>query len=229
MLKALRALLLCLASARGAIRCAFACIHSADKTGLSTSPQAGQIDAERIRIVAAMIEQAQARIELLSQQVDGDDIKALGLITANIATLGVLFVLQPSLNVLWWLPAFGFIVSSISLYVALLPRKFGLGPDIQEFYDEWGGGTEIEVSSKLLAVLIKTIKEDEELINGKRPWLRRGRLALIPTLTACLLFSVLPRVTTGTHVTRHRIAPHSTAISQTPAPHSRHLHTQRTK
>lgn len=138
-----------------------------------------------------MIRQAQARIELLSQQIDGDDAKSLGFIAADLAAIGLILLLRSDLHGLWWVAAIGFLLSVSLLVGAAWPREFGLGPDLAEFYQEWGGGRALQANEKLLAVLFRTIEKDETVIRVKEPWAHWGRLALAPTLVITILLFVL--------------------------------------
>jgi hypothetical protein len=170
-----------------------------------------QSTQDATRITAMLVAQAQSRIELLSQQVDSDDAKAIGFFAGDIAAIGLLIILQSSLHRFWWVPALGFLVSAALFFCALWPREFALGPDLAEFFHDWAGGTELVANRKMLALLLKSIRENEQLIRGKKPWSRWGRLTLIPTAVAAAALLLLPM---NSWLPGH----HSTAPQRGPAP-----------
>lgn len=72
----------------------------------------GQSETDALAVTIVMIQQAQARIDLLSQQVDGDDAKSLGFIAADLAAIGLILLLRSDLRGLWWIAAIGFLLSA---------------------------------------------------------------------------------------------------------------------
>lgn len=92
------------------------------------------------RIIDLSVAQAQARLDNQFRNVDALDLKALGVLAADVAALGVVIATHGGLNRLWWLPAIGLAVAGALLLVCVWPRALDEGPSLREFFIAFGGG-----------------------------------------------------------------------------------------
>jgi hypothetical protein len=133
-------------------------------TGL---PAEGPSDAEVV--TQLVITGALSRLEAQLRDNNALDLKALGVLGADAAALGVLIAAHDALSRLWWIPAAGLGVAGFLLLVTIWPRKLDGGPNWREFYETFGGGTARDVGRQLLAELLAAIDENERRTRARKP------------------------------------------------------------
>jgi hypothetical protein len=87
-------------------------------------------------VIDLAIRQAQARLEMQFRNTDALDVKALGVLAADAAAIGVLVATHSSLNRFWWIPCAGLAVAGLLLLISVRPRELDQGPDI---FERFGG------------------------------------------------------------------------------------------
>jgi hypothetical protein len=109
-------------------------------------------------VVAQMlVARAQARLDAQLRGAEAAELKALALLGADAAALGVLVAAHEALYRLWWAVASGFGLAGLLLLATVWPRKLDAGPSVRTFYETFGNGTPLDVSRQMLAELIVTI------------------------------------------------------------------------
>jgi hypothetical protein len=114
-----------------------------------------------------LVARAQARLDAQLRDADAFELKALGLLGADAAALGVLVAVHEALSRLWWAVASGFGLAGLLLLVTIWPRKLDAGPSVRTFYETFGDGTALDVSRQMLAELIAAIDANERIARAR--------------------------------------------------------------
>jgi hypothetical protein len=109
-------------------------------------------DDEEI-VVRMLVERAQSRLDAQLRVVQGLDLKALGLLGADAAAVGVLIAIHGAVNRLWWLDAASLAVAGLLLLIAVWPRSFDFGPSLRAFYDAHGRGAAVLIMLCLIGAI----------------------------------------------------------------------------
>jgi hypothetical protein len=115
-----------------------------------------------------LVARAQARLDAQLRDADAFELKALGLLGADAAALGVLVAAHEALFRLWWAVASGFGLAGLLLLVTIWPRKLDAGPSVRAFYETFGDGTALDVSRQMLAELIAAIDTNEQIARARK-------------------------------------------------------------
>jgi hypothetical protein len=135
-------------------------------------------EADQLSTLALLIEQARAHIDLLSQQNDSHDAKALGYAAAEVAAIGVIVVVGGPRHPVWALPVIAFALSLFCFAQTLKNRQFAIGPNLPEFYQKWGGAKAVDTHRQMLAQLRFAVDFNERLVGPKQRWFRTGLRSL---------------------------------------------------
>jgi hypothetical protein len=120
-------------------------------------------------IVAQMlVARAQARLDAQHRGAEAAELKALALLGADAAALGVLVAANEALYQLWWAVASGFGLAGLLLLATVWPQKLDAGPSVRTFYETFGNGTPLDVSRQMLAELIVTIDANERIARARK-------------------------------------------------------------
>jgi hypothetical protein len=119
--------------------------------------------SDREEILKLIIERADVRLDGQLRDNDALDAKALGLLAATGAALGVLVAVHESLNRYWWIPALLLGLAAAMLLIVIWPREFDIGPDWREFYTKHGDGKLEEVGRQMLSELVSAIEWNERI------------------------------------------------------------------
>jgi len=114
-------------------------------------------------VVQMLVARAQSRLDAQLRVLQGLDLKALGLLGADAAAVGVLIAIHDAVNRLWWLDASGLAVAGLLLLIAVWPRSFDVGPSLRTFYDTHGSGAAVDVARHLLAELLEAIETNDRV------------------------------------------------------------------
>jgi hypothetical protein len=125
------------------------------------------VDDEEI-VVQMLVERAQSRLDAQLRVVQGLDLKALGLLGADAAAVGVLIAIHGAVNRLWWLDAAGLAAAGLLLLIAVWPRSFDFGPSLRAFYDAHGSGAAVDVARHLLAELLAAIETNDRIARAHK-------------------------------------------------------------
>jgi hypothetical protein len=130
------------------------------------------------------------RLDGTLRDSDAADTKILGTLAIAVASLGVLIATHDSLSHLWWIPSAGIGASGALLLVAIWPRRFSIGPDLDRFYGSFGSGSPIAASRQMLSELVSAA--DFNLRRGKNQhfakvsFLRVALVLLLASLIGCV-------------------------------------------
>src|SRR5436853_1922637 len=100
-------------------------------------------DDEKI-VVQMLVERAQSRLDAQLHGFHWLDLKALGLLGADAAAVGVLIGVHDAVG-FWWLDATGLAVAGLLLLAVVWPRSVDAGPNLRVFYETFGGEAAIDV------------------------------------------------------------------------------------
>jgi hypothetical protein len=119
-------------------------------------------------VAQLLIARAQARLDAQLRGAEAAELKALGLLGADAAALGVVVATHDALDRLWWAVASGFGVAGLLLLATVWPRRLDAGPSVRTFYETFGNGTPLDVSRQMLAELIATIDANERIARARK-------------------------------------------------------------
>jgi hypothetical protein len=143
------------------------------------------------RVIGLVVEQATARLENQFRDVDALDVKALGVLGADAAALGVLVATHDSLNNLWWLPTCGLAVSGLLLLLCVWPRALDEGPNLRTFFETFGGQPYPEVALQMLGELLAAVEGNELRAPPKGRVFKAGFATLVVSLAGAFLVALL--------------------------------------
>jgi hypothetical protein len=123
-------------------------------------------DAETV--LGLVVTQGRARLEGQLRDSDALDVKALGILGADAAALGVLIATHDAISTVWWIPAAGLGVVALLLFVALWPRRLDSGPNWRVFYETYGGGAAVDVGRQMLGELLDAVDSNDESLSKPR-------------------------------------------------------------
>ncbi len=110
-----------------------------------------------------------AKLQLEGQFSTGDslDAKALGILTLDIAAIGVLLAVKDSLGTLWGLPLVLLALSAVPAIFMLVARSFDAGPEFESFYNAQADGPERAAVVAMLSELRATLMHDDRVLSQK--------------------------------------------------------------
>jgi hypothetical protein len=115
-----------------------------------------------------LVARAQARLDAQLRGAEAVELKALALLGADAAALGVLVAAHEALYRLWWAVASGFGLAGLLLLATVWPQKLDAGPSVRTFYETFGNGSPLDVSRQMLAELILTIDANERIARARK-------------------------------------------------------------
>jgi hypothetical protein len=125
-------------------------------------------DDEEI-VVHMLVARAQSRLDAQLHGRQWLDLKALGLLGADVAVAGMLAAVHDALNRFWWLDATGLALAGLLLLIAVWPRTLDAGPSLRAFYETFGGGAPVDVARQMLAELLETLETNDRVIRAQSP------------------------------------------------------------
>ncbi len=75
------------------------------------------------------------------------------------------------------------------LLVTVWPRKMDVGPDLRKLYDEFGGGSPLDVGQRMFSELLKAIEGNARAVNNVG--LKLGFAIRAVSLIGCLIVGLL--------------------------------------
>jgi hypothetical protein len=120
-------------------------------------------------VVQMLVARAQSRLDAQLHGLQWLDLKALGLLGADAAAIGVLAAVHDAVNRFWWLDATGLAVAGFLLLAAVWPRRLDAGPSLRALYETFGGGAAVDVARQMLAELLETIETNDRVTRAHKP------------------------------------------------------------
>jgi hypothetical protein len=141
-------------------------------------------DDERSILVELLIPTALNRHDGSLRDSDALDTKALGMLAVVATALALLAATYQHLHGGWWLPAIGLAAAGILLILAVWPRRFDLGPDLEQFYEEMAGSSPLQASRQMLAELLAATDHNRKPDKIRFFWW--GLVLLVISLAGCV-------------------------------------------
>src|ERR671936_674937 len=116
-----------------------------------------------------LVAQAQSRLDAQFRALQWLDLKALGLLGADAAAVGVLITVHDAVNRFWWLDASGLVVAGLLLLVAIWPQRLDVGPSLRAFYETFGSGAAVDIARQMLAELLEAVDTNDRASRAHRP------------------------------------------------------------
>ncbi|HXV34766.1 MAG TPA: hypothetical protein VD769_12205 [Gaiellaceae bacterium] len=139
-----------------------------------------------------LIERVQDRLNRQFDDNDALDTKALGVLGADAAAIGVLVAIHESLGALWPAPVGVLAIAGLLLLYVVLPRSLDGGPDWRQFYERFGGSPLLQVELRMLSELMIAVEANDEAAPRKAAVFKVGFAVM-----AAGLLSVIPVVLAG--------------------------------
>lgn len=109
---------------------------------------------------------------------DTIDLKAVGLLAADVAALAVVVTFHRSLASWWWLAAILLAVSCVCFFFVLWQRNWELGIDPTEFWQRNRHRSRLEILEDALAVIERNREHNEPFLESKADWFSYGYWSL---------------------------------------------------
>jgi hypothetical protein len=121
-------------------------------------------------IVRLAVERTQAQLDAQLASDDAVDLKALGVLGADAAAMGVLVAAHGSLNPLWWVPMAVLAAAGLVLLWVVYPVELQTGPRWTEWYAVFGAGSFGEAGRQMLVDLTAALDVNRVKLrrNGRR-------------------------------------------------------------
>jgi len=137
-------------------------------------------------LTTLLIPMALARLDISLDSADGTDEKAIGTLALATAVVALLIATHTSINRLWWIPALGAVAAGVLFLIAVWPRRFNAGPNVNVFRERYAGlDRPLEASRQMLVELDTAFRHN--LHGGYKIKLYRWGLGILAlSLIACL-------------------------------------------
>jgi hypothetical protein len=116
-------------------------------------------------VAQLVIERAQTRLDRQFDDNDALDAKALGVLGADAAGVGVLVAVHDAISKYWPVPAFALAASAVLLLYLLYPRDLDSGPNWRQYFEKFGGAEPLEAGLQMLSELLVAVEAN----NAKAP------------------------------------------------------------
>jgi len=137
------------------------------------------VPSDRERIVWLLIGEAQAQIAAASGDSDSHDVKALGLLGADVAAIIGLTAARPALPALWWVAVVALALCVPCLLYTIGERDFVLGPDLPKVYAQTIEGPALDAAVDLLGDLQGCLASSRRGLAPKRRAFAIGLLLFV--------------------------------------------------
>jgi hypothetical protein len=141
-----------------------------------------------VRVLAYITERAEAKIAFQSQDIDSHDTKTLAFIALNLAGSAVLVGARDSLQPWWWIPLLGAGISTALFAWTLWPRLFDFGPNLDQFYKQWGGSTELDFHRQMMGEYLNAVDHNRAILPSKEKAFNLGVVVLVLTIIVGAIF-----------------------------------------
>lgn len=143
------------------------------------------------RVIELVVGQATARLDNQFRNVDALDVKALGVLGADAAALGVLIATHDTLNHLWWFPSAGLVLGGLLLLLCVWPRALDEGPNLRDFFESFGGQRYPEVGLQMLGELLAAVETNDARTPFKGRVFKAGFGVIVVSLAGSFVVALL--------------------------------------
>jgi hypothetical protein len=132
------------------------------------------------------------RALLAVQLQDGDEVttKALGVLALDASALALLIAVRTDLITYWVLPAIGFGLAGGFLLATVTPRKFDTGPSPRDFYDQFGGESQLVASRHMFVELVNALEKNNDPLGRKNDLFRSGFAIFVVALVGAVVVAL---------------------------------------
>jgi hypothetical protein len=127
-----------------------------------------------------------ARADLMLDNQFGNsdvlDLKAVGLLTADVAAVTILAVVPAAVGKLWWVPALLMIGAGAYFLRVVRTRDWDVGPDLDAFREEQYRRSPLQMTDEMLADVVLAMTNNLPLVDGKARMFRNGYRLLAASL-----------------------------------------------
>lgn len=109
---------------------------------------------------------------------DTIDLKASGLLVADVAALTIVATFHQALASWWWVAAFFLALSSICLFLVLWQRDWELGTQPKDFWNRYRHHSRLDILEKALAATEENRIRNAPFLEKKADWFFRGYWSL---------------------------------------------------
>ena len=145
-------------------------------------------DEEARETAAMLVGLAQLQLNAILDNSDSHDTKALGLLAATAAAVGLLVGARPTVDRYWWASAVGLLAASVCFMGTLWNRGFRVGPDIEAFYDAYWDRPALEASVQMLGELRAAFEANKRVLVTKGRLLTAGYLLIVLTAASSAVY-----------------------------------------
>jgi len=132
-----------------------------------------------------VVDRAQSQLDAQLAGDDAVDLKALGVLGADAAAIGVLVAAHTALNSLWWIPMTALAVAAILLLVVVWPVRLEQGPRWDVFYETFGNAEPIDVGRQMLSDLTEATALNATRMRRTGLVYKAGFVVLLLGLVGC--------------------------------------------
>jgi hypothetical protein len=126
-----------------------------------------------LRVIESVVDRAQAQLDAQAAANDALDLKALGVLAANVAGIAVLAAVHESVE-LWWLPILFFGVGVGFLLAVVWPIDTYAGPSWDLWYARFGALDPTAAGRQMLVDLLAAQTHNSTATRRKGRWFKFG-------------------------------------------------------
>ena len=138
-------------------------------------------------VIRLVVERVQGQINAQLAADDAVDLKALGVLAADAAAVGVLVASHPSLNPFWWVPMAVLAAAGLVLLVVVYPVELETGPRWTEWYATFGGGAFGDVGRQMLVDLTDVLDKNKRIMRRNGIVFKVGFAMMLAGLIGCVV------------------------------------------
>jgi hypothetical protein len=117
---------------------------------------------------------------------DTIDLKASGLLAADVAALTVVVTFHESLASWWWVPMIFLVLSGICFFLVLWQRTWKVGTDTTDFWSRNRHKSRLEILESALASTEGNRNDNAPFLESKADWFFRGYWVLAVAIVTLL-------------------------------------------
>jgi hypothetical protein len=155
----------------------------------NTAAEPALLVTDEATVVTTVLERAQAQLDTQLQSDDAMDLKALGVLGADAVGIGVLVAANADLA-FWWVPTIVLGLAATLLLWVVWPLDLNDGPEWGAWYEQFGGGTPVDVGRQMLADLTQAVAVNGAKTRYKGYVFRLGFVILLLGLAGSIVVAV---------------------------------------
>ncbi|HEY3921995.1 MAG TPA: hypothetical protein VGL76_07755 [Gaiellaceae bacterium] len=142
-------------------------------------------DAEDL--IRLVVDRVQGQINAQLAADDAVDLKALGVLAADAAAVGVLVASRPSLNPFWWAPMVVLALAGLVLLFVVYPVELETGPRWTQWYATFGGSAFADAGRQMLVDLTDVLEKNKRVTRRNGIVFKAGFVTMLVGLIGCVI------------------------------------------